>query len=72
MKRIIRCAETSKEDQLNDKIADIKDDFDFVLAGVDKLIRLGNLQDAETSIDSLSTDLQSIITSLAGKLEPEV
>lgn len=72
MKRIIRCAdENSREDLINDKISDVKDDFDFVLSGTDKLIRSGNLDDAESIVDALSDDIQNILTILAGKIESD-
>lgn len=72
MKRIIRCAdENSREDWINDKISDVKDDFDFVLSGTDKLIRSGNLDDAESIVDALSDDIQNILTILAGKIESD-
>ena len=70
LKAYIHCAEsTSVEDQIKDTVSDIQDDFDFVLAGIDKLVRLGDFDSAEFLLEKLSSGIQNTLADIAGKLE---
>ena len=67
MKRYVRAASNS-DSLLDDKIDDVKADFDYIIDGLDKLSRMGLEKDAITLVDQLSDTLLSIEESISDKI----
>lgn len=72
MKRIIAAAEGG-EDQLNDTISNLKDDFDYAIDGLERLARQGanGRNDALMIGEDLSASLQSIINQIADNVSSQ-
>lgn len=68
MKRVyVKSAETSEQSKLEALMGTLKDDFDYVMSGLDKLARDGGeLENSGTTIaQNLSDQLQSVISQIA-------
>ena len=64
MKKYIHAAEGTKDDQLKELIDSIGDDFDYAVAGIEKLHRDGNDGIAMEQAQALSDTLQSVISAI--------
>ena len=64
MKKYIHAAESSKEDQLQSMLDSLDDDFDYAVAGIEKLHRDGNDGIAMEQAQALSDALQSVIAAI--------
>lgn len=61
----------SKDDKdaiFNDKMDQLKDDFDYIQSGLDKLNRSGMTNEADTIINNLGMQFQSIIADVADQI----
>lgn len=66
MKKYIRNAEqTSAEDRLNDAMSILKDDFDFVMDGIDKIATDGDVPRALELVNGLSEMINASIEEMA-------
>lgn len=73
MKRLIRCsssimsADDGGDDRLDNAISDLKDDFDYIISGLEKLGRDGanSSNDALAIAETLSNNMQSTIDQIA-------
>lgn len=68
MKRVyVKSAETSEQSKLEALMGTLKDDFDYVMSGLDKLARDGGeLENSGTTIaQNLSDQLQAVISQIA-------
>lgn len=68
MKKLIVAAEDTKGDQLDDLLDSIEDDFDFAVAGIDKLRRDGNNGIALEQAQALSDELQNVINAITSEV----
>lgn len=69
MKKYIKAA-SDKNEALDEALADIKADFDYIIDGLEKLDRDGNGKEALTIALDIRTDLMGItgrVTSAVGK-----
>lgn len=64
MKKFIYAADGAKEDRLKELIDSIGDDFDYAVAGIEKLHRDGNDGIAMEQAQALSDTLQSVISAI--------
>lgn len=78
MKRLIRSCNNSDilsaeeiSDNLKDKLATIKDDFDYLMSGIEKLGRSGaNMsKEAEIIAENLASDIQDSINEVAARIQ---
>lgn len=78
MKRLIRNCNNSDimsaeeiSDNLKDKLATIKDDFDYLMSGIEKLGRSGaNMsKEAEIIAENLASDIQDSINEVAARIQ---
>lgn len=78
MKRLIRNCNNSDimsaeeiSDNLKDKLATIKDDFDYLMSGIEKLGRSGaNMsKEAEIIAENLSSSIQDSINDVAAQIQ---
>ena len=78
MKRLIRNCNNSDiisaeeiSDNLKDKLATIKDDFDYLMSGIEKLGRSGaNMsKEAEIIAENLASDTQDSISEVAAQIQ---
>lgn len=78
MKRLIRNCNNSDimsaeeiSDNLKDKLATIKDDFDYLMSGIEKLGRSGaNMsKEAEIIAENLASDIQDSISEVAAQIQ---
>ena len=78
MKRLIRSCNTSDimsaediSDSLKEKINNIKDDFDYLMSGIEKLGRSGaNMsKEAEIIAENLSSSIQDSINDVAAQIQ---
>ena len=67
MKRLLRSVNSATEisDAMKDKMDDIKEDYDFVMAGIEKLIRIGKSSEANDVLSILDNALQECISSVS-------
>ena len=71
MKRLSRITSAEEDSKLQDTISDLKDDFDYIISGLDKLDRSG----AEASNDGLiiaeklRDTFQEVISNIAEGVE---
>lgn len=75
MKRYIRsAAETAVEDRLADAISDLKDDFDYIMDGLDKLSRSGGpgVQEALAKVQAINESFQSIISTINDSVNDQI
>lgn len=68
MKKFIVAAEDTKGDQLDDLLDSIEEDFDFAVAGIDKLRRDGNNGIALEQAQALSDALQNVINAITSEV----
>lgn len=63
-------AAEDKDSQVSDMISDLKDDFDFILSGLDRLDRQGanGRNDAMMLGENLSSSLEQHINELSSRL----
>lgn len=63
----IRAAEDTTDDRLDTAISNLKDDFDYIVSGLEKLGRAGanSTNDALAIAETLSNDMQSTIDQIA-------
>lgn len=64
MKKMISAASEGKDDQLESLLDSIDDDFDYAVAGIEKLHRDGNDGIAMEQAQALSDALQSVIDAI--------
>ena len=78
MKRLIRSCNNSDimsaeeiSDNLKDKLATIKDDFDYLMSGIEKLGRSGaNMsKEAEIIAENLASSIQDRIAEVAAQIQ---
>lgn len=78
MKRLIRSCNTSDiisaeeiSDSLKDKLDNIKDDFDYLMSGIEKLGRSGaNMsKEAEIIAENLAAGIQDRISEVAAQIQ---
>ena len=72
MKRVINAAsEGGSEDKLTEAIDALKDDFDYIISGLERLQRQGanGSNDALMIAENLSSDLQATINQIASNIE---
>lgn len=78
MKRLIRNCNNSDimsaeeiSDSLKDKLDNIKDDFDYLMSGIEKLGRSGaNMsKEAEIIAENLASDIQDSISEVAAQIQ---
>lgn len=65
MKRYIRAASSDSDSVLDEKLDDIKADFDYAMDGLDKLSRIGLEKDALRIADELHDALLSAEESIS-------
>lgn len=67
MKRLLRSVNSATEisDAMKDKMDDIKEDYDYVIAGVEKLVRIGKSSEANDVLSILDNALQKCISSIS-------
>lgn len=72
MKRMIRCSSAIRaaeetDDRLDEALSNLKDDFDYIVSGLEKLGRAGanSTNDALAIAETLSNNLQGIIDNIA-------
>lgn len=61
----------SMEDVVGDKLDALSDDFDYAVAGLDKLCRDGQFEEAMGIINALSESLGNAIAQIGGTFESE-
>ena len=63
----IRAAEDTTDDRLDTALSNLKDDFDYIVSGLEKLGRAGanSTNDALAIAETLSNNLQGIIDNIA-------
>lgn len=67
-KPIRAASEDDKDAIFNDKMDQLKDDFDYIQSGLDKLNRSGMTNEADTIINNLGMQFQSIIADVADQI----
>lgn len=67
-KQIKAASEDDKDAIFNDKMDQLKDDFDYIQSGLDKLNRSGMTNEADTIINNLGMQFQSIIADVADQI----
>lgn len=65
MKRIIAAAAEEKDTRLDDALSILKDDFDYCIAGMEKLGADGKIEDALSVTDELNNGINNIINKIA-------
>lgn len=65
----VRAASTDDKDAIfKDKMDQLKDDFDYIQSGLEKLNRSGMTNEADTIINNLGMQFQSIIADVADQI----
>lgn len=65
----VRAASDDDKDVIfKDKMDQLKDDFDYIQSGLDKLNRSGMTNEADTIINNLGMQFQSIIADVADQI----
>lgn len=65
----IKAANKDNEDAMfKDKMDQLKDDFDYIQSGLEKLNRSGMSNEADTIINNLGGQFQSIIADVADQI----
>ncbi len=67
-KSIKAASEDDKDAIFNDKMDQLKDDFDYIQSGLEKLNRSGMTNEADTIINNLGMQFQSIIADVADQI----
>ena len=65
MKRVISAATEEKDTRLDDALSILKDDFDYCVAGIEKLGADGKTDDALSVTEELANGINGIINKLA-------
>ena len=65
MKRIISATTEEKDTRLDDALSILKDDFDYCIAGLEKLGADGKIDDALSVTDELNNGINNIINKIA-------
>ena len=60
--------EDDKDVIFKDKMDQLADDFDYIQSGLDKMNRSGMTNEADTIINNLGTQFQSVIADIADQL----
>lgn len=68
MKRRIIAADTSEDTRIKDASDILKDDFNYVLDGLDKLARIGRVSEGLDVADDLAVALDSCVQQIADLL----
>lgn len=68
VRRRVYAAEQGADTQLEDKIKDVEDDFDFLISGLEALNRYGDRRSAIEIVDRLSQAIMSLESELGDKL----
>jgi methyl-accepting chemotaxis protein len=72
MKRYIRSAEQpTVEDKLNDQIGQLKDDFNFLIEGIEKIAADGDFGSAQEIASGLSEMINASIDEMAESISAE-
>ena len=73
MKRLLRSVNSATEisDTLKDMLDTIKDDFDYLMSGIEKLGRSGSAMSKEAEIiaENLASDIQDSINEVATRIQ---
>ena len=73
MKRLLRSVNSATEisDTLKDMLDTIKDDFDYLMSGIEKLGRSGSAMSKEAEIiaETLASDIQDGINEVATRIQ---
>lgn len=73
MKRLLRSVNSATEisDTLKDMLDTIKDDFDYLISGIEKLGRSGSAMSKEAEIiaETLASDIQDSINEVATRIQ---
>ena len=67
-KPIKAASEDDKDAIFKDKMDQLKDDFDYIQSGLEKLNRSGMTNEADTIINNLGMQFQSIIADVADQI----
>ena len=67
MKRRIIAA-TEGDSKLQDMISDLKDDFDYILSGIERLDRTGSSGEALTLAEDMSSQFRMLVSDIADKI----
>lgn len=69
-RRLITAAESKPDNIFDDALSDLKEDFDYVVSGLEKLSRSGAnaSQDALAIIENISNDLSASISDIADRI----
>lgn len=67
-KSIKAASEDDKDAIFKDKMNQLNDDFDYIQSGLDKLNRSGMTNEADTIINNLGMQFQSIIADVADQI----
>lgn len=68
MKRVIMAAEAEKDTRFDDGYSALKDDFNFLLDGLDKLDREGATLEALSIIGEVSNSVNNAIAEVADRM----
>lgn len=67
-KPVKAASEDDKDAIFKDKMDQLKDDFDYIQSGLEKLNRSGMTNEADTIINNLGVQFQSIIADVADQI----
>lgn len=67
-KPVTAASEDDKDVIFKDKMDQLNDDFDYIQSGLDKLNRSGMTNEADTIINNLGMQFQSIIADVADQI----
>ena len=67
-KPVRAASEDDKDVIFKDKMDQLEDDFDYIQSGLDKLNRSGMTNEADTIINNLGMQFQSIIADVANQI----
>ena len=67
-KSIKAASKDDKDAMFKDKMDQLKDDFDYIQSGLEKLNRSGMSNEADTIINNLGMQFQSIIADVADQI----
>ena len=71
MKKIINSASEDLSDKLDETVDILKDDFDYILSGLEMLGRSGNFGTAQDIASQLSSSLSDFIEEIANNVVGE-
>lgn len=67
MKRRIIAANEG-DSKLQDMVSDLKDDFDYILSGIERLDRTGSSGEALTLAEDMSSQFRMLVSEIADKI----